>query len=143
MTDTILVPVDGSDYSRQALAVAATEFTTDKHIVLYVIDPFDLNSTAEKSVWTQEFMEQQEREAEKLLNEYEELAADLDISIQTELKYGSPARAIIGAADDFNADHIVIGSKGRSEIDRVLLGSVAETVVKRAFTSVTIVRPDQ
>lgn len=141
MADRILVPVDGSDHSRQALQTAATEFTADEHIVLHVIDPFDLEAATEDAVWGREFMEQREREAEALLEEYEELAAELGVSIRTELTHGSPARTIIGAADDFDVDHIVIGSRGRSGIDRVLLGSVAETVAKRAPTSVTIVRP--
>ncbi|MCU4743723.1 universal stress protein [Halobacteria archaeon AArc-m2/3/4] len=142
MTRTILVPVDGSDYARRALAFAATEFREANLVVLHVVDPFDASPT-EEAIWNREFVERREREAEALLEEYEALATDHGVSIQTELVHGSPARAILGAVDDFDIDHIVVGSRGRTGAGRVLLGSVAETVAKRAPVSVTIVRPER
>nr|WP_265338724.1 universal stress protein [Halalkalirubrum salinum] len=50
-----------------------------------------------------------------------------------------PARAMIEYADDHDTDQIVMGSHGRSGIDRTLLGSVAETVTRRAQIPVTII----
>ncbi|MFA9418055.1 universal stress protein [Natrinema sp. HArc-T2] len=87
-------------------------------------------------------MEQREAEAEELLKEYESLAAEHGVAVETRLAHGSPARAIIGAVDDLGADHIVIGSRGRTGVGRILLGSVAEEVAKRSPVSVTIVRPE-
>jgi nucleotide-binding universal stress UspA family protein len=142
MFGTILVPVDGSEHSRRALTVAATELEADRIVVLHVIDPFTVVSTTETAVWDDDFHARREREAEALLEEYEELADDLGVSVETELVHGSPANAIIGAVDDFDVDQIVIGSQGRSGIGRILLGSVAETVAKRAPTSVLIARPE-
>ena len=49
-------------------------------------------------------------------------------------------REIIGFAEDNDVSHIVIGSHGRTGASRVLLGSVAQTVVRRAPTPVTVVR---
>ncbi|WP_306060949.1 universal stress protein [Natronococcus wangiae] len=138
----LLVPVDGSDHSRQALIVAATEFDSAEIIVLHVLDPFTVASVSEEAVWDREFMERREGEAEELLDEYEAIAAEQDISVETEIAHGSPSRAILGAVDDFDIDHVVIGSRGRTGAGRVVLGSVAETVAKRAPVSVTIVRPD-
>lgn len=51
-----------------------------------------------------------------------------------------PPRAIVGAAREWPADLIVIGSHGRRGLDRLLLGSVAESVVRHAPCSVSIVR---
>ena len=143
MFGTILVPVDGSEHSRRALTVAATELEADRIVVLHVLDPFTVVSTTESAVWDDEFRDRREREAQALLDEYETLADDLGVDVETALVHGSPANAIVGAAGDFDADGIVIGSRGRSGIGRVLLGSVAETVAKRAPTSVLIVRPDE
>jgi len=51
-----------------------------------------------------------------------------------------PAHAIVDSARAWGADLIVIGSHGRTGFDRLLLGSVAETVVRRAPCSVEVVR---
>jgi nucleotide-binding universal stress UspA family protein len=54
--------------------------------------------------------------------------------------FGDPAREIVSCAEEEGVDRIVIGSHGRSGASRVLLGSVAETVVRRSPTPVTVVR---
>ncbi|MFU8868050.1 universal stress protein [Natronococcus sp.] len=143
MFDRILVPVDGSDHSRRALRVAATEFETNEIVVLHVLDPFRAASTTEEAVWNREYMDERERDAERLLEEYADLATELDVPVRTELVRGSPSRAIVGAVGDLDVDHVVVGSQGRSGIGRVLLGSVAETVARRSPVSVTIVRPEE
>ncbi|NKE36625.1 universal stress protein [Natronococcus sp. JC468] len=143
MFDRILVPVDGSKHSRRALSVAATEFETDEIVVLHVLDPFRVASTTEEAVWNSDYMDEREREAEDLLEEYAALGREYDVPVRTELARGSPARAIVGMIDEFDVDHVVVGSRGRSGIGRVLLGSVAETVAKRSPVSVTIVRPEE
>jgi nucleotide-binding universal stress UspA family protein len=53
---------------------------------------------------------------------------------------GEPRHAIIDAACDWHADLIMIGSHGRRGLDRVLMGSVAEAVVRHAPCSVEIER---
>ena len=53
---------------------------------------------------------------------------------------GDPAQSITGAARDWTADLVVIGSHGREGVDRVLLGSVAEAVARHAPCPVLIVR---
>ena len=53
---------------------------------------------------------------------------------------GDPRRAIIDSAAQWPADLIVIGSHGRRGLDRFLLGSVAESVVRHAQCSVEVVR---
>ncbi len=54
---------------------------------------------------------------------------------------GEPASAILEAAAKWGADLIVVGSHGRSGVDRLLLGSVSDRVVRHAPCSVQIVRP--
>jgi len=60
--------------------------------------------------------------------------------IETAVVVGRPAREIVRYADDHDIDQIVMGSHGRDRASRVLLGSVAETVARRAPVPVTIVR---
>jgi nucleotide-binding universal stress UspA family protein len=56
-------------------------------------------------------------------------------------KEGEPAAAILDAAARWGADLIVLGSHGRSALDRFLLGSVSDRVVRHAHCSVQVVRP--
>jgi nucleotide-binding universal stress UspA family protein len=54
---------------------------------------------------------------------------------------GTPAVELVEAADEWKADLIVVGSEGRSALDRFLLGSVSKTVVADARCSVRVARP--
>ncbi|WP_290819293.1 universal stress protein [Halovivax sp.] len=143
MARRVLVPVDGSEHARRALRYAVIEFDDAEVVALHVLDPFEGDAAGGSAGWNREALERREAEAETVLAECEKLAAERDRSIETELAHGAPARAILGAVDDLEADHVVVGSRGRSGIGRVLLGSVAETVARRSPVSVTIVRPDR
>jgi nucleotide-binding universal stress UspA family protein len=57
------------------------------------------------------------------------------------VKVGVPWEVIVGTARDEQADMIVMGTHGRSGLDRMLLGSVAERVVRRASCPVMTLRP--
>ncbi len=59
------------------------------------------------------------------------------------IRHGEPAEVILEAADELGARHIVMGTHGRRGLERALVGSVAERVLRRSGCPVTIVRnPD-
>jgi nucleotide-binding universal stress UspA family protein len=58
------------------------------------------------------------------------------------VRVGTPSREILGVADEVDADAIVLGSKGTSRIQRLLLGSTAEDVVRHASCPVLVVRDE-
>jgi nucleotide-binding universal stress UspA family protein len=60
---------------------------------------------------------------------------------RAEVRIGSPATEIVAAAKDLHADLICIGTHGRGGLARVILGSVAEMVVRQAPCPVLTVRP--
>ena len=60
--------------------------------------------------------------------------------VERALEVGRPTRTIVEYADEHDIDQIVMGSHGRSGMSRILLGSVAEIVVRRATVPVTVVR---
>ena len=66
--------------------------------------------------------------------------SSLGVSVEVATRQGDPATAIVEEADDWKADLIVVGSHGRTGIQRLLLGSVAQAVVSRARCSVEVVR---
>ena len=136
----ILVPIDGSPQSTDALDYALDEFDVSEILLLHVIDLIEAGYSATASVpgYTEEWYEQQQAKAEELFEAACEHADGADMETATEI--GRPSRAIVEYAEEHDIDHIVMGSHGRSGVTRILLGSVAETVVRRSPVPVTIVR---
>jgi nucleotide-binding universal stress UspA family protein len=136
----ILVPIDDSNPAREALEYALTMFPEASITVLHVINP---SVSAYRSGDPYNFpraVELGEEKAETVFEMARELADERDASIETETMVGSPPRGIIEFANENDIDQIVLGSHGRSGVSRVLLGSVAEQVVRRAQAPVTVVR---
>ena len=61
----------------------------------------------------------------------------------TELRDGDARRAILDCADEWNPDLIVVGSHGRTGLNRFVLGSVSDGVLRHAHCSVEVVRQHQ
>jgi nucleotide-binding universal stress UspA family protein len=137
----VLVPVDDSTRAREAFEFALEEHAGAEITALHVIGPTNVVSVTEPSVWDDELRERVREEAEELLKELREEANARGKSVTTEIAYGdSVPRTIIEYAGEHDVDQVVIGSHGRTGFSRVLLGSVAETVVRRAPMPVTVVR---
>ena len=60
--------------------------------------------------------------------------------VQTEALPGNPARELIGRADEWKPDLVIVGSQGRSAVGRLLLGSVSKKLVTDSKSSVRVVR---
>ncbi|MCD2205070.1 universal stress protein [Halobacterium sp. KA-6] len=144
MSQHILVPVDGSPQSE-----AAFDYVLDNHpdaqvTILHVLNPASTYTYGDDEYFDYEGYQaeakRQHERAEQLLEEYGETASEHSINFETRLETGKPAAKIIETVEDEDIDHIVMGSRGRSGVGRVLFGSVAETVTRRAPVPVTIVR---
>ncbi|MFB6164881.1 MAG: universal stress protein [Haloarculaceae archaeon] len=142
MGKRILVPVDGSDQARAAVEFAFEEFPDGEVLLLHVINPAEAGYGAQSSLPTfpEEWYQQETDTAEELFAEIRELAPDPSTIVQTEAVVGRPAGAIVAYADEHDVDQIVMGSHGRSGVSRILLGSVAESVVRKASVPVTVTR---
>lgn len=139
---SILVPIDGSDNSTRALETALKLAKDQKSSVtaLYVVqkpaiaDPFDVSMTGE-------ILESMEQYGKELLNTAKIKAEAMGIKIDTDVTSGyTVANTIVEYARDGGYDLIVMGTRGRSGVQRVLLGSVAFGVITYANCAVLIVR---
>ncbi|MGM0604068.1 MAG: universal stress protein [Halobacteriota archaeon] len=142
MSRRILVPIDGSRQSKAA-AEYATELYPDATIVLLsVVDQTEtvLRPDANAASTATPAKSQQGR-AETLFEEVKGRIGP-DRTIETAVVSGRPTREIVAyAAEAANdVDAIVMGSHGRDGAARLLLGSVAETVVRRSPVPVTVAR---
>ena len=148
MTNNILVPIDGSPLSNRALEHAFDEYDDVSVVALHVIDPTDPGYSSATNVdvrneplhGSEAWYDRAHDIEAQLFDEARELAADADGDLSTEGAVGEPAREIVDYAEAHDIDEIAIGSHGRSETSRTLLGSVAELVVRRSPVNVTVVR---
>lgn len=148
MSDRILVPVDGSPLSKRALEVACEEHPEAEITAIHVIDPTEpgysvygvTDDATEPPHGSAAWYDRAEAHAADLFESLTELAAEYDVSLRTESCIGRPDREILSFAAEEGVDHIILGSHGRDEDARLLLGSVTEAVAFRAPMRVTLVR---
>jgi nucleotide-binding universal stress UspA family protein len=84
--------------------------------------------------------EREEEISEEFPDEIDAITSDPDVEFRTETVVGKPAREIVSFAEEHDIDHVIIGSHGRAGLSRILLGSVAEKIVRRAPMPVTVIR---
>lgn len=141
MYDAILFPTDGSDGTTVALD-HALDLATAHDATLHVLNVAD--TTQDSVVRIQgEVVDILEREGEGIVEEVAQTARDRGVETVTEVLKGQPSRTIVEYADARGVDLVVIPTRGRRGLGRLLLGSTAERVVKRANVPVLTVRPDE
>ena len=141
MNERILVPLDDSEPARDALVEALEIFGSKEIVVLHVIELDEL-SPGVGGVAAEELEETRRQDARELFEEAQSVADDYGVTLEELTGKGEAAAAIVEAAETADIDHIVMGSHGRSGLSRVLVGSVAESVIRDAPVSVTISRSD-
>lgn len=134
---TILVPTDYSPPSRQALELA-TSFAKDhnaKIVVAHVLEPPPMYGEGE---FVYSFEDVGVDEARRELTKV--VPCDAAVPYEHKLLRGDAASQILHAAEETAADLIVMGTHGRTWLAHLLMGSVAEAVVRRATCPVLTVR---
>lgn len=138
----ILVPLDFSVNSARALRYAhgvAVKFDASLHLVHVCEVPSMMTGSMDAYAiaytdWSQRLGEEAERELVKI-------ATDItDVKVTTEVLFGPPALSIIEAADSNQVDLIVMGTHGHGMVMHLVMGSVAERVVRAAPCPVLTVR---
>lgn len=138
----IFVPLDFSANSTRALDYAyglAKKLGAGLHLVHVCELPTMMTPALDAyaiaySEWSQRLGE----EAEKELNKIK--AGLADVAVTTDVLFGSPASAIVEAADTNKADMIVMGTHGHGAVMHLLMGNVAERVVRAAACPVLTIR---
>ena len=141
MGPRILLPTDGSKPARDAIRYTFETFDDPEVTALHVIPVSDGYWTAFEGMEDRipNYDEALEH-AEAVLAEADSIAAERDGSLETEIETGEPERTIIEHGEAGEYDLIVLGSHGREGLSRMMLGSVAEKVVRRSPTPVLVVR---
>ncbi|QYZ78427.1 universal stress protein [Methanofollis formosanus] len=141
MFHTIVVAVDGSEISMKALETAMHEaevWDADLHLV-YVVETSMFSSIPMDNTW-EIIYSLLETEGKEVFEKARARAEQEELSIETHLRDGHAGNEILTLADEVGADLIIIGSRGKSNIDRLLLGSVSEHVVRNSSCTTMVVR---
>ena len=142
----ILMPTDFSDYSKEALDYAvylAKTFGADLYLLhvyeapLLIPSGETLNVRPEVHQWFRDLKEG----ASKSLDAQADKVRRFGVQVHPILREGHPFREILNIAGEISADLIVLGTHGRTGLPHVLLGSVAERVVRKASCPVFTVHP--
>jgi nucleotide-binding universal stress UspA family protein len=145
----ILLATDGTEQSDEALkAVSRFSFTDEDSIkIISVIDmalPFSIDIYGGVLPPNVEIEKKAKENAGKILNEsvgaIKNYLGDKNVNITTDVLFGSPESRIVETAEEMKADLIIVGSHGYGSWERLLLGSVSDSVVHHAPCSVLVVR---
>lgn len=141
MFANILVALDGSPTGHIALerAVDMARAGTSKLHAVYVVETGLFSSIPADN--TVEIMYNVLRqEGESVLEKAKTEAAARGITLTTHLKFGHAGSEILALAESIKAELIVVGSHGKSQTDRLLIGSVSTFIVTHSTASTMVVR---
>jgi nucleotide-binding universal stress UspA family protein len=144
----ILLAIDGSESSEAAVhAVAARPWPAGSTVrVLSVAQPVypPANPLFPEVGVSEEYKQVTERvigEAKRLTGDLADvLGRNKAVTVETAVRQGDPRVEIVGEAEDWSANLVIVGSHGRTGVKRWLMGSVAEYVVRHAPCSVEVAR---
>lgn len=138
----ILVPVDFSDTTRKILDTAVRVLGDEGRItLLHVVEWLPVVQEGSFGVYAhRKDIDQIKALARKKLDGLAATRPGIDMTVK--VREGKPATTILGAVDELEPDLIVMGTHGRSRLDHLLIGSVAERVVRKAPCAVLLARFD-
>jgi nucleotide-binding universal stress UspA family protein len=136
----ILLPTDLSEASQAAL-VCASSLAHDYRSQLFILHAVETLGPENVTYGEAASRLEPEHYRHRLYDDLRRIKVpDKDVPLEYLIMEGDPARAILDAAAKHKCDLIVMGSHGRSGIKRLLMGSVAEKVVRRATCPVLVVK---
>ena len=137
--DDILLPTDGSSGAEAAIELTGT-LASETDAAVHLVSVVDTRSLG-IDVGSTAIVDELESVATDAVEDGADRLAKMGVEIvETAITHGIPYRAILEAIEDTDADLVVIGTHGRTGIDRYLLGSVAEKLVRTSPVPVMTVR---
>ncbi len=141
MYKKILIATDGSEPNKKAISygIELAKLSEAKVYAVFVVDTASFASIPMDTGWEMmyELLQKEGTDATRLV---EDDAKALGVDVESAVIEGHPSHEIIEFAENNDIDLIVMGTLGKSGLDRFLLGSVAEKVSRNAKVPVLVVR---
>ena len=152
MYDTILIPTDGSENSKRANkhALWIADKSNADIIVLYVVEPHfpNIETTLPLSTlptpdeyYYNEIRSEGKEIIEQFRKELEETQCRgicKNVNLKSQIREGKPSMEILKVIEEENIDLVIMGASGRHALDRFILGSVTERVIREATKPVMV-----
>ncbi|MDD2339338.1 MAG: universal stress protein [Methanosarcina sp.] len=140
----IVIATDGSENSQRAIScgIEIAKLSGATVHALYVVDTPSIISetwTAGKELVHELIIS----EGKKVLSRVKKITEDSGVEVKEVLLEGHPSEEIINFAENNNMDLIVMGTLGKTGIEKFLMGSVAENVVRNSKIPVMVVRNEK
>jgi nucleotide-binding universal stress UspA family protein len=137
----MVIATDGSENTQRAISygIEIAKLSGATVHALYVVDTSSFSSIPMDAGW-EEMYEILRKEGEKAVFEVKESGEAAGVEVREVLWEGHPSTEIINFAENNDIDLIVMGTLGKTGLDRFLLGSVAEKVVRNSKVPVLVVR---
>ena len=148
MYQRILVPVDGSPTASRGLdeAVKLAKLAQGRLLLVHLVEPLPYALAGEGyGAMTADIVGMMTEAGRKVLNEAQQRVEKEGVAVETKLVESIDARlsdCIAEQVDAWRADLVVVGTHGRRGVQRMLLGSDAELIVRTAKVPVLLVRGD-
>ena len=147
MFEKLLLPIDGSEASERAgeHAISIANLNGAEIIVLNVIDTDYLNSLPQRDL-REKLDEELRKEGKEVVEKFKKKIEDEkcagnceNVKLITLIKKGKPEELIIKTADELGIDHIVMGKSGKDSLEKFIIGSTTERVVRRTKVPVDVI----
>jgi nucleotide-binding universal stress UspA family protein len=147
MMKKIMIATDGSDASKKAAKVGIEIASRSKGIVtaIYVVDIIRLSHIPGYAAFPglkEKLLLLMEKEGLEATEDVEDMAKDAGIACQKIIARGEPSEELLRISKENGIDMLIMGSIGRTGLDKILLGSVAEKVVRDSTVPVLLVPGD-
>ncbi|MBI5459128.1 universal stress protein [Methanobacterium sp.] len=131
MFNTIMVPTDGSDYSKKAedTALFLAKKLGSNVVAVHIID--------EKLIYPYEVLEE---EGKAILQEVQKKGKEMDVEVLEILIVGNPTHDMAKITEKTGADLVVISTHGKTGLEKLIMGSVAENALKKVPVPVLLVK---
>jgi len=138
----ILIATDGSDNVKSAVdwGIALAKVNCAQITALYVLTPTGFLHSMRGDKWVKEYFDYLREQGKKAIEYVVDIGQYAGVEVDTLIiKDKNPVDAIIDFATENDMDLIVMGTQGRTGVERALLGSVAENVVRYAKKPVLVI----
>ena len=140
---TILCPVDFSDASKKAIRYAH-EFAANMGASVYLLNvveprPMAVDVSLNYVPFEADLEKAAKDDLEVILKDFHRVGLRAEYGVVI----GNPADSILEHIDMFNVNLVIMGSHGKKGLSRLIMGSVAETVVRKANCPVLIVKSEE
>ena len=142
--EKILIATDGSEYTKNAVdyGIDLAKNTGAKLLTIYVVDTAAFASIPMDAAW-ESMYELLKQEGDLAIKYVTQKAEAEGVEAEGNLIEGHPADEIIKYSENNSVSLIVMGTLGKSGLDRFLLGSVAEKVVRNSKIPVLVVHAEK